>query len=80
MTALQSFFISVMASVISYLLYIDRHFWNQKCRNDNVVVEGILPYLNAKPRQIPLLVMQCMSGNILFANGWTEMTGNQPMV
>ena len=32
MTALQSFFISVMASVISYLLYIDRHFWNQKCR------------------------------------------------
>ena len=31
-TALQSFFISVMASVISYLLYIGRHFWNRKCR------------------------------------------------
>ncbi|RGH14579.1 hypothetical protein DW970_04885 [Clostridium sp. AM48-13] len=36
------------------LLFTGRHFWNRKCRKKTWWQQE-LPYLNAKPRQIPLL-------------------------
>ena len=37
-----------------WLLFTGRHFWNRKCRKKRGGSRN-LPYLNAKPRQIPLL-------------------------
>ena len=37
-----------------WLLFTGRHFWNRKCRKKTWWQQE-LPYLNAKPRQIPLL-------------------------
>ena len=46
-----------------WLLFTGRRFWNRKCRKKTWWQQEILPYLNAKPRQISVTGHVCVNSN-----------------